>query len=754
MNNIKNNRSSVFEKLFVSYLLISIVPLVVLGSLFYYYNVINFEKNVKENNLDNLKQVKNQINLDLKVLKDVTYHISNNPEMLNEYKQYPENIISQLKAYSENCMFLDDILFYAKGDKSIYSTLGYYYYYDFESYIKKEQNWSKSSFFKQINSLLASKIMRIDDFELTPEKNNRLITLMYPVPYLSTSPQATIVYTIKEEYILSKFENFLGDFTGYIYVFDNQYNLIISNDKVTNISGNDVLQRKFMQHKGTGIFETSIDNNRYIAMRIVSEDTGWSYIVAMPPKQFYKSVNNMRSVVLAIIFILLLSGLVLAYILSNRNYKPIQTLITYIKNKDTQSINFEGKNEIEMFRFSFENNYTKYRELTVQIDAQRPFVRDQCLIKIIRGKVKDIQDLDYLLKCSNIQFQGENYFVMVLSTRNDDTEKINMYSLSKLLEQIFFTGSKGFGVELVQEKMIAIIISVENQPENFREVQLELANDVLMLVEKNIGVKPIIGIGNAYKDIMMLNTSFLEASSVLYDNFTTNSSSIFIYNDLKKLQDQVNWYSIIEQSLYIESLKHGDKVVALETFNSMIKAIKDNTTSYLMVRCLCFDILNNVIKSINKMNIEKFNGDISQLAKFNTLDEFEESMKDFSEQFCEYVDQLKDKRTNELKNSIIKYVNDHYTSEQISLDDIACRFDVSSIYVSRFFKEETGVNFTEYITNLRMNYIKKQLSTTDKSIKVIASEAGYIDPASFTRKFRSIEGITPGQYRKMIEENK
>ena len=48
-----------------------------------------------------------------------------------------------------------------------------------------------------------------------------------------------------------------------------------------------------------------------------------------------------------------------------------------------------------------------------------------------------------------------------------------------------------------------------------------------------------------------------------------------------------------------------------------------------------------------------------------------------------------------------------------------------------------------------MTFVKKQLRDSDEPIKDIVIRAGYIDVANFTRKFRNMEGLTPGAYRDM-----
>lgn len=86
----------------------------------------------------------------------------------------------------------------------------------------------------------------------------------------------------------------------------------------------------------------------------------------------------------------------------------------------------------------------------------------------------------------------------------------------------------------------------------------------------------------------------------------------------------------------------------------------------------------------------------------------------------------------------------------ISLDDISRRINISSYYFSKLFKEETGVNFIEYLTDLRMEKSKELLASPNMSIKDICVSVGYQDPNYFSRIFKKINGVTPSEYREQI----
>jgi YesN/AraC family two-component response regulator len=149
------------------------------------------------------------------------------------------------------------------------------------------------------------------------------------------------------------------------------------------------------------------------------------------------------------------------------------------------------------------------------------------------------------------------------------------------------------------------------------------------------------------------------------------------------------------------------------------------------------------------MDFRNFSGDIKELIKFNTLMEFQKGMETFTILFCTQVNLFKEKKNVELKNNIIFYINEHFKDSNLSLEHIAQQFGLSVSFLSRFIKDETGVNFVEYLTGLRMNEVKFQLQNTDKLIQEIVTDVGYLNTPSFVRKFKAMEGVTPGQYRQI-----
>ena len=82
---------------------------------------------------------------------------------------------------------------------------------------------------------------------------------------------------------------------------------------------------------------------------------------------------------------------------------------------------------------------------------------------------------------------------------------------------------------------------------------------------------------------------------------------------------------------------------------------------------------------------------------------------------------------------------------------LADTFHLSAAYISQLFKSEIGVNFLNYLTNIRMERAKKLLVSTDLPIAEVAEKSGYTDYRVFTKAFKKAEGATPSQYRRDFE---
>lgn len=98
--------------------------------------------------------------------------------------------------------------------------------------------------------------------------------------------------------------------------------------------------------------------------------------------------------------------------------------------------------------------------------------------------------------------------------------------------------------------------------------------------------------------------------------------------------------------------------------------------------------------------------------------------------------------------TIKEYLDLHY-QERILLDDLSEAFYVNKFYLTRIFKEQFGVSISSYLMQVRITHAKQLLRFTNFSIEKISHECGLQDANYFSRMFKKLEGIPPGEFRKM-----
>ena len=113
---------------------------------------------------------------------------------------------------------------------------------------------------------------------------------------------------------------------------------------------------------------------------------------------------------------------------------------------------------------------------------------------------------------------------------------------------------------------------------------------------------------------------------------------------------------------------------------------------------------------------------------------------------CRNVVSKREERSGDIIRTAKKYIEDHFDKD-ISLDDVSRVVNISPYYFSKVFKEESGLNFIEYLTNIRIDKAKELLLSTSKKSNEIGAMVGYKDPHYFSYLFKKTLGMTTTQYR-------
>lgn len=101
---------------------------------------------------------------------------------------------------------------------------------------------------------------------------------------------------------------------------------------------------------------------------------------------------------------------------------------------------------------------------------------------------------------------------------------------------------------------------------------------------------------------------------------------------------------------------------------------------------------------------------------------------------------------NEKIISVIKnYVQEHY--KYVTLEELTKLVHMNPDYISKFFKQKTGQNFSDYLIEVRMKKAAELLNDLNYKTYEISDIVGYSNSFNFTRTFKSYFGMNPREYR-------
>ena len=96
------------------------------------------------------------------------------------------------------------------------------------------------------------------------------------------------------------------------------------------------------------------------------------------------------------------------------------------------------------------------------------------------------------------------------------------------------------------------------------------------------------------------------------------------------------------------------------------------------------------------------------------------------------------------------YIQQHY-QEALRLEDVSTAVGFNATYFSTLFKKETGQNFMDYLTELRISKAKELLCGEELSVQDVAEQVGYRDLKYFSRLFKKLTGVSPSDYKKLYK---
>ena len=263
-----------------------------------------------------------------------------------------------------------------------------------------------------------------------------------------------------------------------------------------------------------------------------------------------------------------------------------------------------------------------------------------------------------------------------------------------------------------------------------------------------------VGISEAADSMELLRERYFQAVTASHYHLYDEYKRIFYY-DTESMQRQIRRPAKTEDML-ISSIQHGKK-------KELAEKVRELTDYYRNSGINIFRLKQQLLKFVENLSLlaERYgldDSELKQLRQFVTDIEEIKSYKQMEEVFCNGLTALSNRiqhtvteKSRSKIQDILEYLESNY-HKNLSLNDVAEQAGISPTYLSNYFKIETGVNYIDYLTEIRIKAAKKLLSESRQKIYCIAQSLGYEDPKYFATLFKKQVGVTPGEFRRLFKK--
>ena len=99
---------------------------------------------------------------------------------------------------------------------------------------------------------------------------------------------------------------------------------------------------------------------------------------------------------------------------------------------------------------------------------------------------------------------------------------------------------------------------------------------------------------------------------------------------------------------------------------------------------------------------------------------------------------------------LVKELIHSHLQEPLTLSALAKHVGMHPVYLAQAFRKVCGCTVGEYVRERRIEFACRELTNLNNTISEIAAAAGFFDQSHFTRTFKRLLGVTPGEFRKQL----
>ena len=498
------------------------------------------------------------------------------------------------------------------------------------------------------------------------------------------------------------------------------------------------------QSRFTGSFY--INNSEMVVSAVKSNYLDMYYVYLVGTETYYQPSALVNRTLMIILICFLFAGIAFAACCAYINAAPVRQLGK--KAQEVYSHYATGTSaevtDLDQIEGIFDEMDSRLRYLDSVITENRSVVKNTVLTNLLLGREAAGKNPEPLIRFAGIAFEESCFEVIVvrvstggLSVSAEYAADVIFAAVSEFIAKIDIAKA----AVMIDQKTVSVILNPpnENAAENFPERLAEHLSGLIRIPEVLIPFH--IGVGLSCSAIERLSDSFRDAVKALAYSELLPERVIFRYSD----------FSGREGSVPKELIESVTKSLRKENaaFNEItqLKEYLRNVGSIDAYQKTKVQIVEQIERLLSRYGPKRDAKQLVQTAKTLQNAENLEEFMDGIEAVLQNSSEINP--ANLLYTTKAKEYTQKHLNTPLSAEEMSRMLNISSSHFSRVFKSTCGENYSEYVARIRMEEAIRMMNETDLPVRTIAEKIGYGENISyFSRKFKSIYGITPSEYRK------
>ncbi len=398
-----------------------------------------------------------------------------------------------------------------------------------------------------------------------------------------------------------------------------------------------------------------------------------------------------------------------------------------------------------------------------QLKESLPLLKEKFLNSLVNEKIKDMSVVNDKLEFLQLNLPLHQFMVFVIDVEYKEGMISTNYEKNRQMIKLMVLNSIN---ETLQEEDALVFngysefligIASYNATMDTMFINMRISKLLARLkiqLQKKLNISVTIGVSRVNTGLEKVHIAYKEAAEAIKHKLFAGSDQIFFYQDININNLDQTQYVFSGKEELIDAIRLCDGNTIKQIFEKNHDAlIKLTNLDIDYVQQLYFPVLGDVINilyDIGEVPANVFKGNpFKKLMQLTTLYEINNLLINISLGTVEAIIGIRNKKSINTIQNVMDYIYNNYNKD-ISLNSAAQHVGLSPAYLSRLFRKETEKSFIEYLMRVRVEKAKILLKKTDKKTYEIAKEVGYNDIRYFTKMFKTLEGITPVQYRECV----